>query len=125
MSYPKRGEIYWVDIPEHHSVGREQFKQRPFVVVSCNQINSANEIVVGVPLSTRTAKKNRNHRILIPASDMVSSPTQKWKPQDSIALTEQLRALSLERFEQPRIGKLTPRALAAIELGIAYVLDLP
>jgi mRNA-degrading endonuclease toxin of MazEF toxin-antitoxin module len=56
---------------------------------------------------------------------MVSSTAQGWKPQDSIALTEQLRALSLERFEQPRIGKLTPRALAAVELGIAYVLDLP
>ena len=28
-SNPQRGEIYWVNIPQRHTVGREQFKKRP------------------------------------------------------------------------------------------------
>ena len=44
---------------------------------------------------------------------------------DSVAFTEQLRALSVERLEEDPVGRVTQAYMAKIEACLAYVLDLP
>ena len=122
MGTPRKGDLYWVKVDQRETRGSEQHGRRPFVVVSSNAINSALPLVIAVPLSTKLNKKNRQHRIYIPKNEMILEEAVNL--QDSIALTEQLRALSTDRLES-RAGRLTPTAIAAVEAGIQYVLALP
>ena len=122
MGTPRKGDLYWVKVDQREMRGSEQHGRRPFVVVSSNAINSALPLVIAVPLSTKLNKKNRQHRIFIPKNEMILEGAVNL--QDSIALTEQLRALSTDRLES-RAGRLTPTAIAAVEAGIQYVLALP
>lgn len=122
---PQRGDIYWVDVPKEHTVSTEQYKKRPWLVVSNNALNSQNlRLVVGVPLTTRIHKQNRQFRILILATDIVPEPGSPFSG-EQVALTEHVRALSIDRIEFPRVAHVTDTALYAVEAGLAYVLDIP
>jgi mRNA-degrading endonuclease toxin of MazEF toxin-antitoxin module len=122
---PQRGDIYWVNIPKQHTVGTEQYKQRPWLVISSNTINSQNlRLIVGVPLTTKVVKQNRQFRILISASEILTEPGASFSG-DQLALTEQVRALAIERIEFPRVARVTDTALYAVESGLAFVLDMP
>ena len=120
---PQRGEIYWIDVPRRHTVGSEQYKRRPWLVVSTNAIGYL-PIVIGVPLSFEVQKKNRTFRIAILATDIILEPGATLDPGERVALTEQVRVLSTERMEFPRQGRITETALYAVEAGLAYVLDI-
>ncbi|HEY5161964.1 MAG TPA: type II toxin-antitoxin system PemK/MazF family toxin [Terriglobales bacterium] len=120
---PQRGEIYWIDVPRRHTVGSEQYKRRPWLVVSTNAIGYL-PIVIGVPLSFEVQKKNRTFRIAILATDIILEPGATLDPGELVALTEQVRVLSTERMEFPRQGRITETALYAVEAGLAYVLDI-
>src|ERR1019366_9777316 len=61
---PLRGDIYWVNVPKKHIVGHEQYKRRPWLIVSNNAISPL-KMVAGVPLSFQLHKKNRQFRISI------------------------------------------------------------
>ena len=121
---PLRGDIYWVLIRRAHTVGSEQYKRRPWAIVSTNAIVPTG-MVVGVPLSQKINKQNKWFRIFIPNSNIVYDPGSTLIPGDRIALTEQVRALSIERLEAPRAGRLTDNALYSVEAGLAYVLEIP
>lgn len=122
---PQRGDIYWVKVPKKHTVGHEQYKRRPWLIVSNNAISQL-EMVVGVPLSFKLHKKNRQFRIAIPATQIIHEvgSTNPLDPGERIALTEQVRALSTDRLEKPRSGRVTDTALFAVEAGIVFVLDI-
>lgn len=120
---PRRGDIYWIDVPKKHTVGSEQYKRRPWLVISSNLISHL-PIVIGVPLSQEIHKQNRQHRILILEKDIVRDSGCTLDPGERIALTEQVRVLSVERVEFPRQGRVTATALYAVEGGVAYVLDI-
>ena len=45
------GDVYWVDIPKDHAVGREQYENRPYVIVSRVEINRRGT-VIGVPFTS-------------------------------------------------------------------------
>jgi mRNA-degrading endonuclease toxin of MazEF toxin-antitoxin module len=68
----KQGDIYWVDIPKAHTQGSEQYKRRPFIIVSRTELNKG-KIVVGVPMTSETRKAGQ-HRTLIPAGEVVKDP---------------------------------------------------
>jgi len=55
---------------------------------------------------------------------MLKDATCKSTLQDSVALTEQIRCLSVERL-YGKIGRFSNKALFAVEAGISYVLDMP
>jgi mRNA-degrading endonuclease toxin of MazEF toxin-antitoxin module len=122
---PQRGDIYWVKMPKQHTVGHEQQKRRPWLIVSNNAI-SALDMVMGVPLSFQLHKKNRQFRIAILAGDIIHEvgSTNPVDPGERIALTEQTRALSTDRLEKPRSARISDTALFAVEAGIAFVLDI-
>ena len=120
---PQRGDIYWVRIPQSQTVGSEQYKRRPWVIVSANAITHVG-MVIGVPLSQKVAQQNRLFRILIPDSTIIYDAGTTLMPGDRIALTHQVRALSIDRLESPRAGRLTATALYAVEAGLAFVLQI-
>lgn len=122
---PQRGDIYWVNVPKKHTVGHEQYKRRPWLIVSNNAISPLG-MVVGVPLSFQIHKKNRQFRIAILAGDIIheAGSTNPLDPGERIALTEQVRALSTQRLEMPRSARISDTALFAVEAGIAFVLDI-
>lgn len=119
------GEIYWVTIDPAQTVGREQHSRRPFVIVSRLRINRSGNVVVGLPLTTTGTDRPSHppHRIFIPASEITCDVGLKGGIQNSIALTDQVRALSHDRLES-KIGELSATALAAIGLGLSYLFDL-
>lgn len=120
----KRGDVYWAEIRPQETVGQEQHSRRPFVIVSRSELNGQNHIV-GVPLTTQL-RKACAHRILIPARDIIQDAGMKQTMTDSVALTDQIRPLDVERLEQPRIGRLSQTAIIAIvEVGLANLLDIP
>lgn len=121
----KPGEIYIVTIDPAHTVGHEQHSRRPFAIVSRLRINRKGWVVVGVPF-TRTGANlpgQPPHRIVIPASQITRDVAYKGNIEDSVALTDQIRALSPDRLED-KVGVLTGTALASLGLGLSYLFDL-
>jgi mRNA-degrading endonuclease toxin of MazEF toxin-antitoxin module len=121
---PKRGDIFWVSVPAHHTVGSEQQKRRPWIIFSDDAIVT-HGLVIAVPLSQKIHKQNRQFRILVTEANILHDLGSTLMPGDRIALTEQLRALSIERLEPLRQGRLTDTALYAVEAGVAFVLAMP
>lgn len=119
----KQGDIYWVNIPSSQTVGSEQWKRRPYIIVSRTMINKLGHNVVGVPLTTEIRKASQ-HRIQIPASMMIKEVGCTSTIQDSVALTDQIRVLDISRLEQPRIGCLSRTALIGVGLGLAFLFDI-
>ena len=120
---PQRGDVYWVNIPKRHAVGHEQYKRRPFLIVSNNSIHYL-DMVIGVPLSFQTHKANRQFRIRILASEIILDPGSTLDPGERIALSEQVRALSVERLEPTRQAKVSDNAVYSVEAGLAFVMDI-
>lgn len=120
---PRRGEIYWVKIPSHHTVGSEQQKRRPWLVVSNNSIHYLN-VLIAVPLSMKAEQANQT-RILIPQADLLFDQGNTLVPGDRVALTHQIRVLAVERLEPQRQARLADTRLYAVEAGLAFVLDIP
>jgi mRNA-degrading endonuclease toxin of MazEF toxin-antitoxin module len=131
LAQPKRGDIFWAKLPAIESVGSEQRDDRPVVVmsevmvVSIDEINDQVPICVIVPLTNALEKENRKNRIRIPANFKVDEPGTKGSPGDSLALTEQIRCISVERLDRKRVAYLKPTARNAVEGGIKYVLRIP
>src|ERR1700730_203873 len=122
-SSPQRGEIYWVNIPRQHTRGTEQFKKRSWLIVSTNSIAQL-QLVVGVPLTKQTHKRNRQFRIAILQNDIILEPNSTLEQCERLALTEQVRALSVERFDFPRTARVTDAAIYAVEAGLKFVLEM-
>lgn len=57
-----RGDVYWVELPPRHTKGEEQRTNnggpRPWVIVSAPAIHLQIELVIGVPLTTKTHKES-------------------------------------------------------------------
>lgn len=119
----KRGEIYWVSAKDLDIAGSEQQKSRPYVIVSRTQINKLGKNVVGVPFSTKLHKAC-SHRILIQVQHMVQNPASARKLQDSVALTDHIRVLDIDRLEQPMMGSLSLTAIGGLELGLSFLFHI-
>lgn len=114
----RRGDIYQVDFEPAR--GAEANKARPAIVVSRNTLNEAIEelgygVLTVVPLTTNT-KRVLQFQTLLRAADT-------GLPSDSKTLTEQVRALSVERFLH-RVGGLNAELLARIDADLRLHLDL-
>ena len=125
LDIPKRGDIYWANLPVVEGVGSEQYGRRPVLVVSVDIINKALPVCVVVLLSEQLHKENRHHRIKILETQKVQEPGTKGCPGDSLALTEQIRCISRKRLDPKRIATVKPLGVAAVEAGIKFVLGLP
>jgi mRNA-degrading endonuclease toxin of MazEF toxin-antitoxin module len=119
----KQGEIYWVNAGDLDVQGSEQQKSRPYVIVSRTLVNRLGKNVVGVPLSTKVHKACA-HRVLLPFPHMVKNPACSRSLSDSVALTDHIRVLDIDRLEQPKMGSLSQTAINGLELALSFLFDI-
>ena len=112
----RRGEVY--DAFLDPTIGSEQAGRRPVIIVSRDAINDASSVVIAVPCTTLQAGRR------IYPSQVVLRAGEGGLTVDSIALCEQVRALSKRRLQRRR-GSLSPPALGLIEQALRIALDLP
>lgn len=90
-----------------------------WVIVSATHLHRG-KCVVGVPL-TKNLDKACAHLIKIPKGEL--SLDGKTAAIDSVALTDQIRALDKTRFRR-KAGHISRDGLHAIQLGLSRLLDL-
>lgn len=112
---PRRGEVFMANLDP--TQGSEQGKQRPVVVMSRDAINQSSPVVIVVPVTDLTNKKR------IYPSQVVLKAGEGGLKMDSVALGEQVRAISVTRFAT-RLGQLTPQSIVAIGAALKTALDL-
>jgi mRNA interferase MazF len=112
----RRGEIY--DARLDPIEGSEQGGVRPVIIVSRDAINSSSPLVVVVPCTTYRAQRR-----LYPSQVMISA-TDGGLERDTIALGEQIRALSKTRLLRLR-GTLSHATLSRLDQALLITLDLP
>lgn len=122
----QQGDIYWVDIPKGETRGSEQYKRRPFIIMSRTSANRACNTVIGVPLSTQvdlTKPAANPFRILIPAREITKDIGFSGEVKICLAKTDQVRVLDKSRLEN-RMGTLSNTATIAVGCGLAFLFDL-
>jgi mRNA interferase MazF len=112
---PKRGDVYLARLDPKE--GSEQAGARPVVVVSRDSINQNSPVVIVVPVTDRSNKKR-----LYP-SQVVLKAGDGGLSIDSIALAEQVRAISTTRFIK-HLGNLTLQSVTQIGAALKIALDL-
>jgi len=111
-----RGEVYQANLDP--VAGSEQGGTRPVLIVSRDALNANAPIVIVVPLTSR-----ENKRRLYPTH--VELPAREASlSKDSVALCEQVRAISKNRLTK-RIGQVSPQRMSLIEATLMIALDLP
>src|SRR5262249_15523366 len=91
---------------------------RPVVVVSRDAINANSRVVIAVPCTSyRPGRRIFRSQVLLRAGD-------GGLDVDSVALGEQIRALTKARFGRRR-GELSRRTLDLIDDALLIALDLP
>jgi mRNA-degrading endonuclease toxin of MazEF toxin-antitoxin module len=128
---PQQGDIYWVDIPAHHTQGSEQYGRKPFIVMSRNAVNKRLKTVIVVPMTTfqgQTADLTvlagqPPFRIVIPVAEITKDPSCTSALSVSVAKTDQARVIDKTRLQQ-KIGRLSQTAIISVGVGLAYVFDI-
>ena len=118
----QQGDIYRVNIPQSQTVGSEQWKRRPYVIVSRTAVNRLGHNVVGVPMSTKVHKASQ-HRILLPVTEIIRDVGYPDPFQNSVALTDQIRVLDIARLEV-RMGRLSDSAIISVGVGLSFLFNL-
>ena len=110
-----RGDIFWAALPIPR--GSEPGFQRPVIIVSANEFNKSRiETVLAVVITSNMA--------LAEAPGNVSlKPAESGLAKHSIANVSQIITLDRE-FLHERIGKLSAKRLAEVDLGLRLVLAL-
>ena len=111
----RRGDVYMARLDPRE--GSEQAGQRPVVVVSRDAINEHSSVVVVVPVTDRTHKKN------IYPSHVILKAGDGGLTKESVALGEQVRAISTTRLIRS-LGHLSGPSLDQIAAALRIVLDL-
>jgi mRNA-degrading endonuclease toxin of MazEF toxin-antitoxin module len=105
-----------------NTVGSEQEKDRPYVIMSRNSVNDLGINVVGVPLSTQVHKASA-YRIKLPVSEFIKDPSSDKPVQEGVALTDQIRVLDTGRLMQ-KVGRLSDSAIISVGLGLSFLFDI-
>lgn len=111
-----RGDVFLARLDP--SEGSEQAGTRPVVIVSRDAINRSSPVVVVVPFTS----SNDGRRIY--PSQVLIKALEGGLRTDSIALGEQVRAITRDRLVS-RWGKLEPGAMRRIDRALLITLDLP
>ena len=111
----RRGDVYLARLEPYE--GSEQAGHRPVVVVSRDSINEHSSVIVVVPVTDRAHKKT------IYPSQMVLTAGDGGLTKESVALGEQIRAISSTRLIR-YMGRLSGSGIVAISDALKIVLDL-
>lgn len=105
---PDRSDIWWVALDP--TLGSE-IRKTPCVVISIKVLNERRRTVIVIPLSS---SPKASPPILI-AICCDGQPT--------VAVTDQIRAVSKERLRS-RLGEVTTEEMSALENGLRQILQL-
>jgi mRNA interferase MazF len=123
----RQGDIYWVDIPQTHTEGSEQFGRRPVIVMSRTALNRILKTVIVVPFTTFQdnveAISHPPYRIVIPLAEITKDISCTSPLSTSVAKTDQARVIDKVRLQQ-KIGRLSQTAIISVGVGLAYIFDL-
>lgn len=109
---PRRGEVWLVALDP--AVGHEIRKTRPAVVVTDDDYNRYNWVVLVLPLTTREAA--RYHQVLI-------SPPDGGVTNPSVTLPDQIRSIDRSRLVR-RLGRVKASTMRRINESLAIMLGL-
>ncbi|MBE0618037.1 MAG: type II toxin-antitoxin system PemK/MazF family toxin [Proteobacteria bacterium] len=110
-----RGEIWWADLAEPR--GSAPGFRHPVLILQAEPFNRSRlRTVVGLVVSSNT-------RLLDAPGNVLLASKETGLPRDSVANVTQLVTVDRDYLEQ-RAGKVTPRTLARVEVGLRLVLDL-
>lgn len=105
----KRGDIFYVTIP--YATGHEIEKDRPGIVVSCDELNRASPCVAVVMCSASNKR------------DLPEHITIRTTPVVSTALCEHIYTVDKSRLGK-FVGRCTKAEIAALDIGIMSALAL-
>lgn len=111
-----RGDVYLASLDPVE--GSEQAGSRPVVIVSRDAINKNSPVVIAVPL---TGRENRPR--VYPSQVLIKGGTGGLV-KDSVALGEQVRAISKKRLVK-YVGHLPPEIMTQLSVALKIAQDLP
>ncbi len=112
---PRRGDVFMARLGPQE--GSEQAGSRPVIVVSRDSINLNSPVVVIVPVT------DRRHKQRIYPSQAVLKQGDGGLTKESVALGEQVRAISSSRLIR-QMGHLSRDTLSRINEALKIALDL-
>ena len=114
MSFPRRGEIYWVNLDP--TVGTEISKTRPALIISNDVGNQFSSRVIVAPISSRGTNRVYPFEVLVPAAEGGLLRASK-------VVLDQIRTIDKARLGG-RIGALTPERMLEVHRAIRLSLGV-
>ena len=114
MSFPLRGEIYWVNLDP--AIGTEIAKTRPALIISNDVGNEHSSRVIVAPLTTQAVEWTHPFEVFIPSG-------QAGLERASKALLNQIRTLDKRRLGR-RIGALPADRMPHVDRSIRVTLSV-
>jgi len=111
-----RGDVYLAVLDP--SQGSEQAGTRPVIVITRDAINKQSPVVVVVPLAGRI------NRLRLLPSHVEIKMGEGGLTVDSVALCEQVRAISTTRLTKA-LGHLSATTISQVNDALKIALDLP
>lgn len=111
----ERGQVWMVRFKHSESVGHEQAKDRPWLVLSVGRFNSSSGMLTAVPITTR---------------DEVRSPSQvkfvNWYGKNNVICCEQVRTFdhSSNAYVFEFLGQVSDEVLEKVDVSISIHLGL-
>ena len=112
MNFPKRGDIYWVNLDP--TIGSEIKKTRPCVIISPDSANRGGPLIIVAPITKAKGKKIYFHEIPLPKGTANLPYYSKIK-------VFQLRCIDKKRLCQPLVGSLPYELLPELDEKIRIV----
>lgn len=114
MSFPQRGEIYWVNLDP--TVGTEIAKTRPALIISNNTGNQYSDRVIVAPITSQNTHKVYPFEVLIPHDEAGLT-------YDSKVLLDQIRTIDKRRLGN-LIGTLSSDRIMLVDKAIRLSLSV-
>ena len=114
MSFPQRGEIYWVNLDP--AVGTEIAKTCPALIVSNDIGNQYSARVIVAPITSQNTNKVYPFEVLIPRDE--GSLTQASK-----VLLDQIRSIDKRRLDN-LVGELPEDRMVQVDQAIRLSLSV-
>ncbi len=109
--FPKRGEIYWVDL--NPTVGSETQKMRPGLIISNDIGNEVSDIVIVAPITSKV-KNIYPFEVYLPVKQE-NETTKQGK-----AMINQCRAVDKSRLKK-KLGDVPQEVMKAVDEAIKIV----
>jgi mRNA interferase MazF len=113
VSFPRRGEIYWVDL--NPAAGSEQRGVRPAVIVQNDVGNEFSPTTIIVPLSSKVSKTSYLVNVVLPDGLL---------PKPSVAKCGQMRTIDKARLREGPVARLDAESLARVDDALRLSLGL-